>query len=147
MASLPPQTVRSLPYVAWSVALVATLGSLYFSEIRGFPPCVLCWYQRIAMYPLVIILAVGILLKDRKLTWYALPLSLVGGAIALYHVLLYYHIIPESAAPCTLGISCTTEYIEWLGFITIPFLSLIAFAGITICLILYNQFSSYDDRS
>ncbi|MEN9826517.1 MAG: hypothetical protein RI953_2262 [Pseudomonadota bacterium] len=120
----------------WFVALIATAGSLFFSEVMKLPPCVLCWYQRIAMYPLIIILGVGIVLKDSKARIYALPLSLVGLAISAYHNLLYYKIIPESIKPCTSGVSCTSRQIEWLGFITIPLMSLVAFSLITGLLLL-----------
>lgn len=134
---------RYILYIAWLQALVATLGSLYFSEIAKFPPCILCWYQRICMYPLVAILAVGIYRKDKNVPFYVLPLSLTGLLIALYHNLLYYKIIPESAAPCISGISCTTKYIEWFGFVTIPFLSLVAFAVITACMIFFMKQKKY----
>lgn len=130
---------KNLAQFALLQAAVATLGSLYFSEILKFPPCVLCWYQRIFMYPLVIILAVGIWKKDKNLPFFVLPLSIAGALIAIYHNLLYYKIIPESAAPCILGVSCTTKFIEWLGFITIPFLSLLAFASITILMLFYKK--------
>jgi len=141
---LPPfnrfaQIQTKLAYVAWFQVLVATLGSLYFSEIMKLPPCLLCWYQRIFMYPLVYILAVAIILEDRRLKYYGLPLSITGLLIAVYHNLLYYHVIPESIAPCTTGISCTTRQIEWFGFITIPLLSLVAFTITTVVLLLYKK--------
>lgn len=123
-------------YIAFAQASIATLGSLYFSELAGFPPCILCWYQRICMYPIVAILTVGILRKDKKVGLYVLPFSVIGMLIAFYHNLLYYNIIPESIAPCQAGISCTTKFIEWFGFVTIPFLSLAAFAIITVCMII-----------
>ncbi len=123
-------------YIAWTQALVATLGSLYFSEIRKFPPCVLCWYQRILMYPLVILIAVGILRRDKQMYQYILPMSVLGMLISGYHNLLYYHIIPENLAPCVAGVSCTTRFFAWFGFITIPLLSMTAFTIITICMIL-----------
>ncbi len=123
-------------YIALLQALVATLGSLYFSEIAKLPPCVLCWYQRILMYPLVIIIAVGIIRKDKYLPFYVLPLSIFGFVIALYHYLLQRGILPESTAPCIQGISCTTKQVEWFGFVTIPFLSLVAFAVVTSCMLL-----------
>ncbi len=132
------ETQKYLLYLAWITALSAMLGSLYFSEIAKFPPCVLCWYQRIFMYPLVIILAVGILKKDKLLPFYVLPLSIIGGLVALYHNLLYYQLIPEAAAPCIQGISCTTKFIEWGGFVTIPLLSFTSFmviSGVMIALI------------
>jgi disulfide bond formation protein DsbB len=121
--------------LAWIVALVATVGSLFFSEVMELPPCVLCWYQRIAMYPLVLVIGVGIILRDSRVAVYALPLALVGLGISIYHNLLYYGVIPESITPCTQGISCTTRQIEWLGFITIPLLALTAFTIITACLV------------
>ncbi|MBI2621217.1 MAG: disulfide bond formation protein B [Candidatus Levybacteria bacterium] len=132
---------KNFAQLALLQALLATLGSLYFSEILKFPPCVLCWYQRIFMYPLVVILAVGIWKKDKNLPYFVLPLSVLGAATAIYHNLLYYKIIPESQAPCTLGISCTTKFIEWAGFITIPFLSLSSFITITILMLLYKKYS------
>lgn len=126
-------------YAAWVVALVATVGSLFFSEVMLLPPCVLCWYQRIAMYPLVFIIGVGILLGDRRVKFYALPVCLGGLVVAVYHNLLYYGILPESIAPCTQGISCTSVQLEWLGFITIPLMSLTAFVLITFCLLFYKS--------
>lgn len=114
--------------LALGQALVATLGSLYFSEVLKFPPCVLCWYQRICMYPLVLILGTGIVTNDKKVIWYTLPLASIGWIIALYHNLLYYKILPESVAPCVNGVSCTTKFVEYFGFVTIPLLSWIAFS-------------------
>ncbi len=121
--------------IAWIQALVAMLGSLYFSEVLKFPPCVLCWYQRICIYPLVLLLAVAIGRKDRNIIFYALPLAIIGWIISVYHNLLYYGIIPESLAPCKLGISCTTKYIEFFGFVTIPFLALVALTVIIVLVI------------
>ncbi len=121
--------------VAWVQVLIATLVSLFFSLVMQLPPCDLCWYQRIAMYPLVIILAIGIWKKDVKGSLvYAWPLAIIGWIIALYHNLLYYNILPESVVPCSAGISCTTKYIEYFGFVTIPLLSLLAFSVIIVCL-------------
>jgi disulfide bond formation protein DsbB len=128
-----------LPYLAWGIALISTVGSLFFSEVMGLPPCVLCWYQRIAMYPLVVIIGIGIILRDSRMRHYALPVCLIGLAISIYHNLLYYGIIPESIIPCTMGISCTSRQIEWLGFITIPLMALVAFVGLTLCLLFYKS--------
>lgn len=130
---------QNILYILFLQALVATLGSLYFSEIMKFPPCVLCWYQRIFMYPIVFILGAGIYFRDKFIYRYVLILSSIGLIIAFYHNLLYYKILPESAAPCMLGVSCTTKQLEWLGFITIPLLSLIAFAIITVSMIWYSR--------
>jgi disulfide bond formation protein DsbB len=126
------------PYAAWFVALVATAGSLFFSEVMDLPPCILCWYQRIAMYPLVVIIAVGIATRDMRWKFYALPLSLIGLAISIYHNLLYYNLIPESITPCKEGLSCTTVQIEWLGFITIPLMALTAFILVSLLTISYR---------
>jgi len=136
----------ALPYLAWTQAVVATAGSLYFSEVMDLQPCVLCWYQRILMYPLVALLAVGILRRDRGLAAYVLPLTLVGLAIAAYHNLLYYGVLPENAQPCRLGVSCTTRQIEWLGFVTIPLMSLVAFSVINVCMGLYGAGKRYFDE-
>lgn len=124
-------------YGVFAISLMATLGSLYFSEIANFPPCVLCWYQRIGMYPLVPILGFAIYKRNRDMVLPAFVLAAVGWVIALYHNLLYYEILPEAAAPCVAGISCTTKFIEWFGFVTIPFLSWAGFTAILIALIIY----------
>jgi disulfide bond formation protein DsbB len=123
-------------YFAWLVAVIATLGSLYFSEIRLFQPCVLCWYQRIAMYPLSLILGMAAFTSDIKITKYVLPISIIGGMISLYHYLLEK--VPGFATikPCSQGVPCDVEWINWFGFITIPFLALTAFVLITVFLII-----------
>lgn len=126
-------------YIAWVTVLLGMFGSLYFQYILHFQPCVLCWYQRIAMYPLVVIIGVGILKKDNGFLWSALPLSIAGLLTAIYQNLLYYHILPEAAAPCTLGVSCTTRYINLFGFLDVPQLSLLGFAFVTILLLLYRS--------
>lgn len=131
---------KHIVYFALIQAIVATLGSLYYSEIRHFVPCVLCWYQRILMYPLVIILAVGILRKDKKIYEYVLPMSVLGLLIAGYHVLLQKGFLPEAIAPCTLGASCLTKYTGYFGFITIPVMSLTAFSIITLCMFLFRKY-------
>jgi disulfide bond formation protein DsbB len=122
-------------YLAWVVAIVATAGSLYFSEVRLFVPCTLCWYQRILMYPLVILLGIASYRQDRGIVPYALPLSVLGAVVALFHYLEQK--VPGFAAPtlCRVGVPCTQEYINWLGFITIPFLALTAFTLITLLLV------------
>jgi disulfide bond formation protein DsbB len=125
-------------FVAWLVALVATLGSLFFSEVMRLPPCLLCWYQRIGMYPLAVVATIGLATQDRRVSRYMWPLALGGLSVAVYHNLLYYHLIPDSLTPCTTGVSCTDVQLEWLGFITIPLLSLTAFCIIVGCLVWYQ---------
>ncbi|WDH76648.1 MULTISPECIES: disulfide oxidoreductase [Exiguobacterium] len=119
-------------YLAWLVSLTATLGSLYFSEIREFVPCELCWIQRIFMYPLTIILGIAVFTDDRTVRKYVLPLTIIGGFVSLYHYLVQK--VPGFAEiqPCAQGVPCSGQYINWLGFITIPFLALTAFTFITI---------------
>ena len=126
-------------YIAWLTALAGTLGSLIMSEVFGWVPCVLCWYQRITLYPLVLIIAIGILRKDKNIPYYILPFSLLGGMIALYHWLLQIGLISEVAAPCVAGISCATTYFNLLGFINIPFLSLISFGIISLTAYFYKK--------
>src|SRR3989344_5301181 len=88
--------------IVFLVSAAATLGSLYFSEILKLPPCVLCWYQRIFMYPIAFISGIALYRKGKSWAWYVLPLALIGLAVAIYHNLLYYGILPESIQPCTL---------------------------------------------
>ena len=130
---------KNLLYLAFIQALVATMGSLFFSEVMHWTPCVLCWYQRICMYPLIAIFAVGILKKDKQVNFYAWPLIIVGWIIAFYHNLLYYNILPEAAAPCAAGVSCTTKFFAWFGFITIPLLSLTAFTILGGLMLIYQK--------
>ncbi len=122
-------------YLAWLVAITATAGSLYFSEVRLFAPCALCWYQRILMYPLVILLGIASYRQDRSIVHYALPLSVLGGGVSLFHYLEQK--VPGFSTPsiCRMGVPCNQEYINWLGFITIPFLALVAFTLISVVLI------------
>lgn len=126
-------------YLAWLVAITATLGSLYFSEVNHFIPCTLCWYQRILMYPLVILLGIASYRQDQGVIRYALPMTVLGMLFAGYHYMLEK--IPGFAGPnpCRVGIPCDFEWINWLGFITIPFLSLLAFTLITVILLLKSR--------
>lgn len=125
----------SFIFAAWLSATGSTMGALFLGEVMGFSPCVLCWYQRIFMFPLVFILAVGLFPLDLKVVRYALPLALTGWAIALYHLLLTKAYIPESASPCVQGVPCSQVQVEWFGFVTIPLLSLAAFSVIVVLLI------------
>ncbi|WP_201000374.1 disulfide oxidoreductase [Paenibacillus glycanilyticus] len=126
-------------YLAWLVALVATGGSLYFSEIRGFIPCDLCWYQRIFMYPQVILLGIAAYRGDRRIIGYVLPLSIIGMLISIYHNFEIWFPKVGDMMPCRSGIPCNYDYLNWLGFITIPLMALTAFILITILLVLGRQ--------
>jgi len=132
----------TLLFVCWLLACVSTLGSLFFSEVMGFAPCILCWYQRICMYPLVLILPAALFPLDRNVVRYALPLSLLGTVIAVFHLLLVAGYIPESIKPCVQGVPCTEVQIEWFGFVTIPLLSGLSFLVITALLIMVYRRSS-----
>jgi disulfide bond formation protein DsbB len=128
--------IEHLVYGAWAVALIATVSSWALSEIFHLAPCILCWVQRIFMYPLAIIMPVGILRKDPELPYYVLPLSVTGTVVAFYHSLLQWQILPETVAPCQVGVSCVTKQIEVWGFATIPFASFVCFAGITAVMVM-----------
>lgn len=121
-------------YLALVPALVATLGSLYLSEVAQFIPCTYCWYQRILMYPLVVLIIVGIVKGDELLPNYVLPLSIMGIFMSTYHYLTQWGIFSESTA-CTAGTPCSMRYINWLGFITIPAMAWIAFVAITVLML------------
>ena len=128
-------TAWLLVFGGWVIASASVLGALFFSEVMELPPCLLCWYQRICMFPLVLILPAGLFPFDAKIVRYALPLSLVGGAIAFFHLLLVAGIVPESVTPCTQGVPCSETQIAWFGFVTIPLLSVVAFAAISVLLV------------
>ncbi len=128
----------SLLFLGWLLATLSTLGSLFFSNVMEFAPCVLCWYQRICLFPLVIILALGLFPLDRTVVKYSLPLVVAGWLLSAYHNLLYAGIIPASLQPCTRGVSCTEEYIEF-GFLSIPLLSLLSFSALLCILIVFKR--------
>lgn len=134
-------------YVALVAAWTAMLGSLYFSDVRGYLPCTLCWYQRILMYPLTGIIAFGMLRRDRHLLFLVLPFSLLGQGISTYHYLLEKTTIFGAPTACQAGISCVTPWINWLGFITIPFLAMIAFLIITISMLVAYYSGQPDEES
>lgn len=125
------------------IAVTGFLGSLYFSEILHFIPCVLCWYQRILLYPLVPIFALGIATKDPGVWRYALPLVIISVGVGIYQLLLVYGII-ETASTCTVGISCAAITWSLFGFITIPLLAFLEALSILILLLIYR--SSYAQR-
>lgn len=129
----------NLLFACWLIASGAALGSLFFSDVMGFTPCVLCWYQRIALFPLVLILPMGLFPFDAKAVKFALPLTVAGLLTAVYHNLLYAGFIPKSIQPCTQGVPCTEKYIELFGFLSIPLLSLLAFAAMTALLIIIKR--------
>ncbi len=118
-------------FVCWLLVAGAALGSLFFSEVMELPPCTLCWVQRVFLFPLVVILLLGLFPFDPQVVRYARPLAGIGTAVALYHLLLQLGWIPENAAPCRQGVSCSETQLQIFGFVSIPMLSLLMFASVT----------------
>ena len=121
-------------WMAFVVALVATAGSLYYSEVAGFIPCRLCWYQRILMYPLTIITLIGSLKHDEYLPTYVLPFSILGILVSGYHALLERGVFPPSPS-CAVDVPCNITYVNYLGFITIAVQAFAAFSLITLVMV------------
>jgi len=126
--------------LALGVALIATVGSLYFSEVADFVPCRLCWYQRIAMYPLVPVLAVAVWRRDAAARFYAFPLALIGGTISTYHVVLERYPSLESGI-CEVANPCTLIWVRRFGYLTIPAMALSAFAFVAVLLAVTGSWS------
>mgnify|MGYP001339116796 CR=1 FL=1 len=123
-------------FLSWAISVVATLGSLYFSEVLMFIPCELCWYQRILMYPLTVLLGIAVVRQDYNQSLYAGVLAAIGACFSAYHYLLQkLPALHELGQSCGV-VPCTTQYINWFGFVTIPFLALLAFLAIA-CLQYY----------
>lgn len=128
-------------FAAWATAVMATAGSLYLSEVMHFIPCSLCWFQRIFMYPLVLLLGIAYAKVDTGITAYVLPLVVVGGCFSLYHTILQK--LPKDSAIAACGpVPCQGDYLNWFGFITIPMLALAAFAIIFIALLRVRSMKS-----
>lgn len=123
-----PNTAWTLLFLAWLFATASTLGALFLGEVMGYTPCMLCWYQRIFMFPLVFVLAVGLFPFDPKVVRYALPLAISGWLLAVFHLALVSGLVPESVRPCRQGVPCSDTQVVWFGFINIPLLSVLAFS-------------------
>lgn len=132
----------TLLFACWLVVTGATLGSLFFSEIMELPPCSLCWWQRLFMFPLVFVVGAGLFPFDPRVVRYALPLALAGFAVAVYHTLLQLGIAPESLAPCRQGVSCADAQVELFGFLSIPMLASAGFAVAAALLVLVHRSAS-----
>ncbi len=133
-------------WLAWIVATVATLGSLYLSEVQHLIPCTLCWYQRIAMYPLSIILLIAAIRRDHGIRVYVAPLAIIGGSISVYHRLIQAYPSLATGAACDRSAPCTAAYIEKFGIITIPYMALSAFLLI-LALLWLDRFNSRADTA
>ena len=126
-------------FAAWVVALIASFSALFIGEVMGQAPCNLCWFQRVFMFPLVIILPIA-LLRDEKTVWaYALPLAILGSIIAIFHTLIYTRVVPEGIKPCRQGPSCTNADMTIFGTFPLPLLSLVAFTAVTVLLLLVRR--------
>ena len=121
-------------WVAFGVAAVATAGSLYFSEVADFVPCRLCWFQRVAMYPLAVILLVAAIRSDRAVRWYAGPLAAIGAVVSTYHYLVEWRPSLEGGA-CRVGRSCADVWFRELGFVTLAFMALCGFVAILVLVV------------
>jgi len=128
-----------LLFLVWIIATSGTLISLFFSEVVQLPVCVLCWYQRIALYPLVVMLPLALFPYDAKIIRYTSPLVIFGWFTALFHVLVVEGIVPESAQPCVQGIPCSETHFNLLGFLNIPLMSLLTFTIIGVLLFLSTK--------
>ncbi len=122
-------------FLSWLIATVATFSALFLGEVLGRTPCVLCWYQRIAMFPLALLLGIACFVDDRSVWRYTLPLALLGGFIALWHSLLYVGWISAAIVPCNqTGPSCTSTDMLVVG-VPLPYLSLLSFSSIILLLL------------
>jgi len=128
-----------LLFVGWLLAVVSTVGSLFFSEVMDYVPCVLCWYQRIPMYALAVILGIALVTQDANVVKYAQPLALIGVALAAFHCLLYLGYVPKGIQPCSQDIPCSEVKLQVWGFLTIPLMSLAAFLAIVVVLFLLKR--------
>ena len=122
-------------WIAFLVAATSTAGSLYFSEVADFTPCNLCWYQRIAMYPLALILLIAAIRRDRGVRWYVGPLAGVGALISTYHYLVEWFPSLEGSSVCSVAVPCTTPWFRSLGFVTLSFMALCGFLFILVLVV------------
>lgn len=119
---------ENLLLLIWVQAFVAMAGSLFYSEAMGYVPCELCWYQRILMYPLVVIYGVAAIKKEISVALPGLILSGIGMCVSIYHYLVQkVPAFQEMGGACTGGVPCNVVYVNYFGFVTIPFLAGIAF--------------------
>lgn len=124
--------------LSWLIAAGATLGALFLGEVVGMTPCVLCWYQRIFMFPLALVLGMAAFLEDRRGALYGFWLAVCGLAVAVYHNALLAGVVPKSWTPCSAGgVSCTDQKLDILNGLQIPWLSLAAFFAVTLLLAIY----------
>jgi disulfide bond formation protein DsbB len=143
LAPAPRSTSGWVPlFLAWLIAVLASLDVLFVGEVMGQTPCNLCWFQRAFMFPLAIVLGIAAMRGDIGIWRYGLPLSVGGQLLAGFHSLLYMGLLPERIAPCSEGASCTSADMTILGGMPLPLLALLAFSAIT-ALLLFSRFRSH----
>jgi disulfide bond formation protein DsbB len=135
----PSANPWGLLLVVWLLVVISTLAALFIGEVMGKTPCVLCWYQRIFMFPLAPMLTIACYRSDFAVWKYALPLAVIGWGIAMYHSLLFVGVIPESIKPCSAGTSCSGADMMIFGSVPLPLLSLAAFSAIALLLVLVRR--------
>lgn len=118
------------PELTLAVAGVATLGSLYFSESAGYIPCRLCWFQRIAMYPIAVVALVGLVRRDRDARWHLVPLALIGAGISTYHYLIEWGVLADTESCALFGPGCADIWFREFGFVTLAFMALSGFVTV-----------------
>ena len=116
-------------FAAWLIASASTLGALFFGEVMELPPCPLCWYQRIAMYPLALILGIAAWRKDHGVRHYVMPIVGIGAALSIYHYLMQ-HFPGLATTSCSASAPCTAAWVWRFGFVSIPLMALACFATI-----------------
>ena len=133
-------------WIAFLVAGVAMAGSLYFSEVADFVPCRLCWFQRIAMYPLAVILLVAAIRRDRPVRWYVVPVAAIGACVSLYHYVIEWQ--PGARGRRCLrgdGPSCSDVWFREFGFVTLAFMALCGFVAIIVLNTVATRWPSWSD--
>ncbi|QGG94726.1 disulfide oxidoreductase [Actinomarinicola tropica] len=131
-------------WIAFAIALVATLGSLYYSEVQDFTPCEYCWYQRIAMYPSALVLGIAALRRDTAVKRYIIPLAVLGALMSSYHY--YIERFPESGGSCNVLVPCNTPWFEQWGFVTLAFMALTGFLAIVALLSIAGPTTTHEDH-
>lgn len=129
---------------AWLVSIVATGSAVFIGEVMGMTPCVLCWYQRIAMFPIALVLGMSLYAEDRRGAVYALPMALIGLVIAGYHSLLVAGLVPQAWIPCSAGVSCANQKLSIFWGLELPWLSFASFAAIAALLFVYLRGTRHD---
>ena len=129
---LGAQVVARRAPLTLAVGVVSTFGSLYFSEVADYVPCRLCWFQRIAMYPIALVALVALVRRDRGARWYLVPMAAIGAAISTYHYLIERGVVADSESCALFGPSCADVWFTEFGFVTLAFMALAGFAAVVV---------------